>query len=349
MYKTFKNKRVLITGITGFKGSWLLEIFNFLGANTYGISNRYRTNPNLFSLINKNTNKIFNIDINNFNKLHHKINQIKPDFIFHLAAQSQVIESVKDPLYTLNTNIIGTANLLESLKSIRKKCICIIITSDKCYLNNNKNKSFKETDRLGGIDPYSASKAGAELVINSYFNSFFKNNQFVRIGIARAGNVIGGGDWTPNRIIPDAIKSWSKNEKLIIRNPYSIRPWQHVLEPLSGYINFAAKLHANNKFNGEAFNFGPSYSKNYKVIDVIEELKKIWKDGNYKAILENKNIEDKILKLNSKKSNQLLKWKTKLNFQETLFMTGSWYYSYYNKSMDIKKITTYQINEYFNK
>lgn len=349
MYKFFKNKKILITGITGFKGSWLLEVFNYLGAKTYGISNNYRTNPNLFSLINKNKNNISEIDINNFKRINLKVNQIKPDFIFHFAAQSQVIESLKDPLYTFNTNIIGTANLLESVKNLRKKCVCIIITSDKCYLNENKNKYFKETDRLGGNDPYSASKASAEIIINSYFNSFFKNNKYIRVGVARAGNVIGGGDWTSNRIIPDAIRSWSKKKELIIRNPYSIRPWQHVLEPLRGYINFAKKLHTNNKLNGEAFNFGPSYYKNYRVIDVIEELKKVWKDGKYKVKLNKISIEDNILKLNSNKSIKLLNWQTKLNFQETLHMTGSWYFTYYYNIKNINKMTLDQINEYFNK
>ena len=349
MYKVFKNKKILITGITGFKGSWLLEVLNILGAKTFGIANNYTTYPNLFSLINKNKQNISNININDFNKLNNRITQIKPDFIFHLAAQSQVIESIKDPLYTFKTNILGTAHLLESLKSLKKKCVCIIITSDKCYLNDNKNKNFKENDRLGGSDPYSASKAGAELIINSYFKSFFQNNNFVRIGIARAGNVIGGGDWTPNRIIPDAIKSWSKNEKLVIRNPNSIRPWQHVLEPLNGYINLAAKLYKNNKLNGEAFNFGPSYNKNYTVINVIEELKKTWKDGNYKIIVSKKNIEDNILKLDSNKSGQLLKWKTKLNFKETINWTGYWYYNFYNTKKNIKKITIDQINEFFTK
>ncbi len=349
MYKLFKNKKILITGITGFKGSWLLEIFNSLGAKTYGISDNYTTNPNLFSLVNKNKKNIATININDFNKLNNKINLIRPDFIFHLAAQSQVIESIKDPLYTFKTNILGTANLLESLKNIKKKCICIIITSDKCYLNENKNKFFKENDRLGGSDPYSASKASAELIINSYLKTFYKKNNFVRIGVARAGNVIGGGDWTPNRIIPDAIKSWSKNKKLLIRNPYSIRPWQHVLEPLNGYISFAKKLYENSKLHGEAFNFGPSNYKNYTVLDVIQELKKSWKDGKFKIVSSKKNIENNILKLNSNKSNQLLKWKTKLNFQETIHLTGSWYYTFYNSKTNINKITVDQINEYFKK
>tara|TARA_B100000575_G_scaffold79208_1_gene61960 strand:+ start:3106 stop:4155 length:1050 start_codon:yes stop_codon:yes gene_type:complete len=347
--KIFKNKKVLITGNTGFKGSWLSIILDSFGAKIYGISDNYQTTPNLNSLLNYKNIINLKCDINNFNKLSNSINEIKPDFIFHLAAQSQVFKSLQDPIETYKTNIIGTVNILESIRNTKTKCNCIFITSDKCYLNNNKKKAFKENDRLGGIDPYSASKAGAELVLFSYFNSFLKNKKNIRIGIARAGNVVGGGDWTKNRIIPDAIKAWSKNKILIIRNPSAIRPWQHVLEPINGYLMIADALHKDSSINGEAFNFGPLHSKMYTVANVIEELNKTWTDGKIKIKKDKNNVEDKVLKLNSNKSVGILGWKTKLNFKETIKLTGSWYYEYYSSKYNMNEITRNQIDEYFSK
>jgi CDP-glucose 4,6-dehydratase len=227
--KIFKNKKILITGHTGFKGSWLTLWLSLLGARVTGISFGYPTFPSHFKVIKiakRINHKI--LDIRNFQNIKKTIKKIQPDFIFHLAAQSLVQTSYKDPLLTWSSNTLGSINILESLKVIKKNCNVIMITSDKSYKNLEIKRGYKENDLLGGYDPYSASKASAELAIQSYVNSYFNKNKNIKICIARAGNVIGGGDWSKNRIIPDCYKSWSKNKRAIIRNPNSTRPWQHV-------------------------------------------------------------------------------------------------------------------------
>ena len=240
----FKNKKILITGNTGFKGSWLTIWLNLLGAKLYGISNNIPTQPSLFK--EANLDQIINnnfIDIKDIDKVHSIIKTIKPDFIFHLAAQPLVSKSYSNPTETWQTNVIGTVNILESLRLLNKNCIGIIITSDKCYENQEWVWGYRESDRLGGSDPYSATKGAAELAFNSFYRSFFSEKSLtkIRIASARAGNVIGGGDWTPNRLIPDCVKSWSKNKKPFIRNPNATRPWQHVLEVIYGYLLLSIK------------------------------------------------------------------------------------------------------------
>ena len=247
-YKTFFKKKILITGNTGFKGCWLTLWFLRLGANVVGISNGVPSKPSLFEILKiKNKIKYHKFDITDYKKLSKVIIKEKPDYIFHLAAQALVLRSYKKSLETLKTNIIGTANVLETLKYVKKKCVCVIITSDKCYENRELKRGYKETDLLGGKDIYSSSKASAELVVSSYFRTFlrFKNN--IKIGVARAGNVIGGGDWAENRIIPDWFRCFSKKKILDIRYPNSTRPWQHVLEPLSGYLTLAMYLSKKKK------------------------------------------------------------------------------------------------------
>ena len=348
--KTFKNKKILITGHTGFKGSWLTLWLSLLGAKVTGISLGSPTLPSHFNVMNikkKINHKI--LDIRNFKNLSKTIKKIQPDFIFHLAAQSLVKSSYKDPLLTWGSNTLGSINILESLKEIKKKCIVVMITSDKSYKNLEIKRGYNENDLLGGHDPYSASKASAELAIQSYVNSFFNKNKNIKISIARAGNVIGGGDWSDNRIIPDCYKSWSKNKKAIIRNPNSTRPWQHVLEAVYGYLVLAIKLKKNSKLHGEAFNFGPNTKKNYKVKELIDILEKNWEGFKWKN-QNSKNLlhESNLLKLNSKKAEKILGWKTRLQFKETILMTANWYKEYFLKSKKMLNISIEQIKYYQN-
>ena len=346
----YKNKRVFITGHTGFKGSWLSLWLKVLGAKVTGISINVPTSPSHFNAIKlKNRINDIRIDIRNLKTLKKIFKKTKPDYVFHLAAQSLVKKSFSNPMYTWQTNTIGTLNVLECLKELRNNCVAVIITSDKSYKNLEIKRGYRENDILGGKDPYSASKASAELGIQSYIDSFFslkKTN--ILIGIARAGNVIGGGDWSENRLIPDCVKSWSKNKKVFIRNPRSTRPWQHVLEAVSGYMLLALSLKKNKKLHGEAFNFGPNNTKNYNVIFLVNLMKKYWKKVSWKLTNKKKQnfYESNLLKLNCNKSKIYLKWKSILNFKETTYMVATWYKNYYLQPKKIYSISINQIKEY---
>jgi CDP-glucose 4,6-dehydratase len=343
-YKSnFNNKTVLITGHTGFKGSWLTSIMLLLGARVVGVSVDCSRNShfNLNNLSKKIIDK--RVDIRNFKKLRKIIFQSKPDYIFHLAAQSLVLKSYNDPIKTWSTNVLGTLNLLESLKKYKKQCNVVIITSDKCYLNLDKRKNYKETDTLGGHDPYSASKASAELLCFSQINSFFRKYNKIRIVTARAGNVIGGGDWSKNRIIPDYINAFINKKKLYLRNSQATRPWQHVLEPLFGYIKLAIMLKKKANLHGESFNFGPLKFNNKKVIDVIKIMNKNPFNVNFHNKKNNKIKEAVLLQLDCRKANKIIKWSPKLNFEETIKLTSDWYSNYIFKK---RVITFEQIKAY---
>ena len=347
-YKEFKNKKVIITGHTGFKGSWLLAWLYKMGAKITGVSLSNNTIPSHFSYLDlkkKIDHKL--IDIRNKNKLENIIKKKQPDFIFHLAAQALVMDSYKNPKLTFETNTLGTLNVLESLKYIKKKCVVVIITSDKVYKNFETKRGYSENDVLGGHDPYSASKASAELVIQSYINSFYSKNKKLKIGIARAGNVLGGGDWSLNRLIPDCVKSWSKNKSVLIRNPNSTRPWQHVLEAVHGYLILAVKLKKMKKINGQAFNFGPNTKNVKKVLEVIKLMKKNWKKVKFK-INPDKNSyhESKLLKLNSRKALNKLNWKCLLSFEETISMVARWYRNFYRDDKKALNYTKLQISQF---
>ena len=329
----FLNKKVLITGSTGFKGSWLTIWLNLLGSKLYGLSLEPPTNPSLFEEAKLN-NIIENniIDIRDSKKVSELVQNINPDYIFHLAAQPLVKYSYLNPIETWQTNVIGTVNVLDSLRLLNKKCIGIIITSDKCYENQEWEWGYREIDRLGGNDPYSASKGSAEIAFKSYYKSFFSENinSNIRIASARAGNVVGGGDWADNRIVPDCIRSWIKNKPVIIKSPNSTRPFQHVLEPLSGYITLAEKLNTEKHLSGESFNFGPPSNLNYKVIDVVKKLALNWNNSSWEIDKnEKKYIESKLLKLNCDKALALLRWQPNLDFERTMELTFDWYYNYY--------------------
>lgn len=342
----WKNKKVFLTGHTGFKGTWLSIFLNMLGAKVYG----YSLKPKKLSLFNqtkcfKLVNKNYISNINNLNNLKKKILKTKPDIIFHLAAQPLVSESLKKPIDTFNTNVIGTLNVLEASKKVKSVKSLVIITTDKVYKINSKNKSYVETDELGGIDPYSASKACTEILINSYILSFLKNSSTIKVSSARSGNVIGGGDYSKERLVPDIFRAFNNNKPIIIRNPDHIRPWQHVIEPLYGYLILAEKIFLNklSKLN-YSWNFGPKKSSFIKVKKVIEKFE------NHKMIKKilikkNKNIETKILKLNSSKAIKYLNWRQKWNIDQTIKKIVEWNILVKVKK-NYKKVCEDQIIEY---
>ena len=346
----FKSKKVLVTGHTGFKGSWLTAWLNELGAQVIGISNDIPTEPAHYELVKDNLAQDHRTNVKDSAAVYSIINEVKPDYIFHLAAQPIVLESYENPLNTFNTNVIGTGNVLDALRRSNHKCIAIMITSDKCYDNVEWTYGYRETDRLGGKDPYSGSKGAAELIIRSYVESFFKKPESnVRVGIGRAGNVIGGGDWAPYRIIPDCVRAWSKNEKPEIRSPFATRPWQHVLEPLSGYISLAIALSQNKKLNGEAFNFGPPAHQNHTVKELVDEIVIHWEGAKWldKSKANSARLEAGLLKLNCDKALHSLGWQATLNFKETSKWTGEWYRTFYENGPEAVNLKTLnQIKDY---
>ena len=344
----YKNKRVLITGHTGFKGSWLTLWLSKLGANIQGFSKDIPTNPSLFEALDLEKEINHSIgDILDYDSLLKVFKDFKPEIVFHLAAQPIVSESIKNPIDTYKTNIIGSANLLECIRNSDSIKSAVMITSDKCYENVEWEYGYREVDTLGGKDPYSASKAGAEIIFSSYFRSFIKEKN-IGICTARAGNVIGGGDWAKDRIVPDTIKSWSSNFPVDLRNPLSTRPWQHVLEPLSGYLLLGSCL-LNNKVlnNGSSFNFGPSSEVIKSVEDLIDEMSNFWHDAQKNVPENSANYnESSLLKLNCDKALKELQWKPTLSFEETAEFTIKWYLENIKEDNNIIKFTNEQIDEY---
>jgi len=349
-FQTFKNVSVVVTGHTGFKGSWLTTWLLELGANVTGISLDPPSNPSHFDeaklskLIKDNR-----VDIRNSGELERVILDAQPDFVFHLAAQSLVRKSYDNPIETWQTNVMGTLHVLETLRKLNKPVNAIIITSDKCYDNVEWVWGYRETDALGGADPYSASKGAAELAIRSHIKSFFQGGKTnIRIASARAGNVIGGGDWADDRIIPDCVKAWSQNAMVELRNPSSTRPWQHVLEPLSGYLNLATALSNNSSLHGEAFNFGPPAQQNHSVKELVEKMAAYWDQVHWKDVSQSTTgpYESTLLKLNCDKALHFLNWQAVMGFSDTVRMTAEWYRDYYNQSLEAVDITRSQIKEY---
>ena len=347
MKSYFKNKKVLITGNTGFKGSWLSLWMYLHGAKVLGVSSNIPSNPSNFEAL-KLKDKITykKIDLRDSKKISKIILRFKPDFIFHLAAEAIVKRAYQNPKYAWETNTIGTINILEALKKIKKNIIAVIITSDKVYKNLEILRGYHENDVLGGYDPYSASKASADLAVQSYFLSSLSLKKNIRICIARAGNVIGGGDWSEGRLIPDCIKRWSSKKVVNIRNPKSTRPWQHVLDVLNGYINLAIKLKNNKKINGHAFNFGPKKEKKGAVLNIVKEMSKRWNNAPWK-LKRNKNLkESNLLHLNSSKAKKLINWKCKLNLNQAISLTIEWYKMFYKNKKKILDISIKQIKNF---
>ena len=346
----YKNKTVFITGHTGFKGSWLALWLNFLGAKVIGYSNGVPTEPSNFGT-SKIKEKIIDIegDILELDNLITVLKNEEPDFIFHLAAQALVKESYLNPVNTWKTNTIGTLNILDAVRQSKISTNIILITSDKCYDNVEWLWGYRELDKLGGPDPYSASKGAAELVISSYHRSFFKTTD-VKIVSARAGNVIGGGDWAADRIVPDCIKAWSENSIVDLRKPNATRPWQHVLEPLSGYLALGQKIYTDDSIQGESYNFGPNADNTQSVMDLVKEFSKYWKSAKFNDVSEGYSgpYESGLLKLNCDKALHDLSWVATLNFSDTVRFTADWYKEFSeNPNKDMSNICLSQIEEYY--
>ncbi|MCK4663285.1 MAG: CDP-glucose 4,6-dehydratase [Bacteroidales bacterium] len=328
----YKNKVCLVTGHTGFKGSWLSYWLTKMGANVIGYSLKPNTSPNHFELLNNICTSIIG-DIRDIEDLEKLFIRFNPEIVFHLAAQALVRYSYDNPIETYQTNVLGTMYVFEAARKCSSVKAIINVTSDKCYDNKEWIWGYRESDPMGGHDPYSSSKGCSEILTASYQKSYFDSDKTL-LASARAGNVIGGGDWADDRLIPDIIKAASKNENVFIRNPYATRPWQHVLEPLSGYLTLGWRLLEGKKEYAEAWNFGPNIENNISVKEVVTESKKYWNKIDFTINADPVNLhEANLLMLDCSKANKLLKWNPVLDLQETFRNTISWYKSFYVKGI----------------
>ncbi|MDD5108785.1 MAG: CDP-glucose 4,6-dehydratase [Candidatus Omnitrophica bacterium] len=350
----YQGKKVLVTGDTGFKGSLLSIWLTLLGADVTGFSSYLPSKPCLFSVcgVDKLVNHIDG-DVRDYEFLKKIFTKNNFDFVFHLAAQPIVNVAYLNPKETFAINVLGTVNILECIRNFSKDTIAIIITSDKCYKNMGWSWGYRETDHLGGWDPYSASKACAELVCEAYFKSYAEDSKHgFRMATARAGNVIGGGDWALNRIIPDCVRAWSENKVVCVRNPQATRPWQHVLEPLSGYLWLGQRVSESRKLNGESFNFGPDYKVSESVGELIKLFSENFGGSNKWKYLPKKSgsKESLFLKVSSDKALKSLNWYAVLTFPESIKMTAEWYEKYYkDKNKNMLDFTIGQIEYYISK
>lgn len=349
---SYKNNTVLITGHTGFKGCWLALWLETLGADIIGYSLDPPTTPSIFQETGL-SNRILDLrgDILNCKNLLEILEKYRPTYIFHLAAQPLVRYSYKKPLDTFKINVLGTANILESIRLTQIPTTCICVTSDKCYENKNCDYAYRENDPLGGHDPYSASKAAAEMVIASYRKSYFlagNRNSSVSLSSVRAGNIIGGGDWAEDRIVPDCIRAIVKGNPIEIRNPQAIRPWQFVLDPLFGYLWLASRMKEEPGLYEGAWNFGPDHSNAIDVKTLTGKILQEWGGGTWKFLSQNENAlhEAWHLKLDSTKSMTNIGWKPVYNIDEAIRKTVAWYKEYYNGTSEMHKFSLTQINTY---
>ena len=345
-YGLYSGKRILITGNTGFKGSWLSYWLLQLGAEVHGYSKDIPSDPNHYELLSLKVNTLFE-DVLDFTALNSAIEELQPDIIFHLAAQPLVRTSYESPLLTFKTNIIGTANVLEAVRNTKGVRALVNITTDKVYENKEREEPYKEDDALGGYDPYSASKAGSEIVTASYRQAFNNPKSYgldheTLIATARSGNVIGGGDWAVDRLIPDIVKAASKNELVSIRNPQATRPWQHVLEPLSGYLLLGAELLNGNTKAASSWNFGPS-NEETSVKKVLLDCKKQWPQIYYEIDEDKHHHEAQRLQLDSSKAMKKLQWNNVWSYDDSISKTIDWYRQYYEHKT---VITDKQLAEY---
>jgi CDP-glucose 4,6-dehydratase len=343
------GKRVFLTGHTGFKGSWLTYWLHLMGAHICGYALAPNTNPSIFSVlrIDELTDDSYIADIRDLPKLQRAILEFSPDIVIHMAAQPLVQHSYKYPLETYEVNIMGTANLLEAIRSILSIKATIIVTTDKCYENQGYIRGYREDDPMGGYDPYSSSKGCAELVISAYRRSFFNSKDSCNsIASARAGNVIGGGDWAEDRLIPDAVRAYGSKEELTIRNPLAIRPWQHVLEPLSGYLVLGQALYDCGEKFASGWNFGPNDFDARSVQEVIELFSKWWASGIYwHQDSGSRPHEAKVLNLDCTKAKEVLGWYPRWNLEKALEKTAGWYEAFLSKK-EMREYTKQQINSY---
>lgn len=343
----WKDKKVLVTGHTGFKGSWLSLWLSYLGAKVYGFALSPSSERNIFVVANVSDVLEKNIinDVRDAAAVEKNIESIEPEIVIHLAAQALVRESYYSPVETYSANIMGTVNILEACRNSRSVKTILNITSDKCYKNNEWLWGYRENEPLGGDDPYSSSKACAELVSNAYRISFLEQ-QNIALATARAGNVIGGGDWAKDRLIPDIINSFINQNELQIRNPNSVRPWQHVLEPLSGYLTLCQKLHEQPDDFSQAWNFGPYHNDAIAVADVVNKMIKTWdQDITWKYTKADKTHEANLLNLDCSKSNKLLNWLPQWRIDRSIEETVNWYRAW-KENADMQDFSIHQIKRY---
>jgi CDP-glucose 4,6-dehydratase len=348
-FNNFKGKKILITGHTGFKGSWLSIWLLSCGADVVGYSLDPKTDKDNFVVAGlKNKMKDYRGDIRDKKNLKEVFDKEKPEIIFHLAAQPLVLDSFSDPQNTFEINIQGTVNILEEFRKSSSAEMLIVITTDKVYENKNWVWGYRENDRLGGADPYSASKSAVELIIASYNKSFFKNLKSKKVVSARAGNVIGGGDWSANRIIPDCIRALEDKNKIIIRNPGSVRPWQFVLEPLYGYLMLADKILQGDIELDNAWNFGPAYNDSVSVLELVKKILIHYGEGDYEISKESVNLKEaELLLLDTSKAQKILNWEPVLSIEEAITMTMEWYSNYTSGS--VYELCLKQIKDYTGK
>lgn len=342
----WKNKKVFVTGHTGFKGSWLCLVLNRLGAEVYGYSIDVPTTPSLFEVVevNKFIKKDTRADINDLKTLTEELNKSQADIVIHLAAQSLVRKSYLSPIETYKTNVLGTLNVLEACRNISSVKSCLVITTDKCYENNEWTWGYREIDRLGGRDPYSSSKACAEIATKSFRESFLDENK-IRVSTVRAGNVIGGGDWAEDRIVTDIVKAITSNQNLVLRNPNAIRPWQHVLEPILAYLKIT-KLNYLNELPSECFNVGPESESEKNVGWIASEFFKAWgKEFKWNQDTKSNPHEAKFLKLDNSKIKSLTGWSPKNDIWKTIEMTASWYKVFHEDKKNLLDKTLEQIDD----
>lgn len=345
--ETFRGKSVLVTGHTGFKGSWLVEWLVLLGAKVTGFALRPDTQPALFDQL-QLENRIDHVlgDVRDADAVSLAVRSVQPDFVFHLAAQPLVRRSYREPVMTWETNVTGTLHVLEALRRLEKPCAAVFITTDKVYENREWAFAYREDEPLGGHDPYSSSKAAAEIGIAAWRRSFFTRPHPVKIASARAGNVIGGGDWAQDRIVPDAMRALAAGEKVAVRNPHATRPWQHVLEPLSGYLRLAARLADGDELPGHAFNFGPSLASNRSVARLVDEMLRHWPGTWIDASDPTAVHEAGKLNLAADRAYHHLGWQPRWDFETTVEKTVDWYRNALEHSADISQLVRAQIQDY---
>ena len=348
----WKGRKVFLTGHTGFKGSWLSVWLNHLGTKVTGYALSPPTKPSMFELVRVNEKVVSIIaDINDYEKLLDSMKKSDPEIVIHMAAQSLVRISYQEPVLTYQTNVMGTVNLFEAVRQMGSVKVLLNVTSDKCYSNREKPEPYSENESLGGHDPYSSSKACSELVTDAYRNSFFPVEDYPRHGVAvasaRAGNVIGGGDWAKDRLMPDCIRAWLNQEKVKIRYPNSIRPWQHVLEPLGGYLLLIEKLYENGPKYAGSWNFAPRAEDTKSVKDIIRILAGLWKEGaKWEVDIAHHPHEAGLLKLDCTKAATELKWLPKWDIDTALKKTIDWYLTYKEDSDQLENKTIEQLSEY---
>ena len=342
----FKSRKILVTGHTGFIGSWLTKWLTMLSADVCGYALEPHTHPNMYDTLDLDKLIIYvKGDIRNANLLRKTLTEFQPEIIIHLAAQPIVLESYSDPVDTFDVNVTGTVNLLNEVRKVGSVRVIIVMTSDKSYRNNEWVYPYRENDALGGKDPYSASKSCQDIVVNSFRESYFYHSG-IAISSIRAGNVIGGGDWAPFRLVPDLVRGIIKGETVKLRSPNSVRPWQHVLEPISGMLMLAERMYRNTEFSGN-WNFGPESHKEITVKELAETFIGLWGSGNYSIEEMLSYNEADYLQLDISKAKRELKWTPRYNFNVSLKEAVDWYKAYYSIPTSVGEKTEEQIEKYF--